>query len=160
VSSGRARSAGSALAGSALARIDAAAERLGAGVASLAAVVDVRLGRMPYLTGVVLGLLPCMIVAWGLSLAASTADAWRGARLMIVLVAMTTAPLLAGVVLVAAGRRTGLVARLGARWPWLRALPVAVSALWLVLVGLAALGVVEHRHVVVHVWGPRTVMLW
>jgi sulfite exporter TauE/SafE len=141
-------------------RIAAVGDRLGAGVASLAAVVDTRLGRSPYLTGVVLGLLPCMIVAWGLSLAAATADAWRGARLMVVLVAMTTAPLVISVVLVAAGGRAGVVARLGARWPWLRALPVVTSALWLVMVGLAALGVVEHRHVVVPVLGPRTVMLW
>jgi sulfite exporter TauE/SafE len=140
------------------ARLGAAGERFARRLAVVATVVDQRVGRRPFALGALLGLLPCMIVAWGLSLAASTGDAVRGARVMLVLVAMTTIPLGAGVVL--GSSSSGIVARLLGAWPALRGLPVVVSSAWLVMVGLAGLGVVDHGHVVVDVAGPRTIMLW
>jgi copper chaperone CopZ len=57
-------------------------------------------------------------------------------------------------------RRPARVRRGGGGRPWLRALPVVVSATWLFIVGLAGLGIIEHRLLVVDVMGPRTVMLW
>ena len=138
------------------ARVDRFFDVIGDGVARAAAFIDARVGRRPFVVGVVLGFLPCMIVAWGLSLAAAAGSAWGGARVMIALVAMTTLPLLLSVVVAAAGSSSSWWRRVA----WLRALPVVVSALWLLVVGLAGLGVVEHRHVVVDFFGSRTVMLW
>jgi hypothetical protein len=138
------------------ARVDRFFDVVGDAVARAAAFVDARIGKRPFALGVVLGFLPCMIVAWGLSLAAAAGSALAGARVLVALVAMTTLPLLISVVVVAAGSHTPW----WRRSPWLRALPVLVSAAWLFVVGLAALGLLDHRHVVVDVFGPRTVMLW
>ncbi len=112
-----------------------------------------RLRGRPVLLGLTLSLLPCMIVVWALSLAATTASAFAGAQLMMLLVAMTTVPLLFAVVGVRGLKRL-------LPFPWLAKVPPLVSGLWLVMVGLAGLGVVEHQHLVVNVFGPRTVMLW
>ena len=112
-----------------------------------------RLRGRPALLGLTLSLLPCMIVVWALSLAATTASALAGAQVMVLLVAMTTVPLFFAVV----GVR-GVFKLLP--WPWLGKVPPLVSGLWLVAVCLASLGVIEHVHVVVYVFGPRTVMLW
>jgi sulfite exporter TauE/SafE len=138
------------------ARVARVVDVVGDAVACAAAAVDARVGRRPFVIGAVLGFLPCMIVAWGLSLAAATGTALAGARVMVVLVAMTSLPLLFSVVVVAAGSSSSWWRRSA----WLRAVPVVVSAVWLFTVGLAGLGVLEHRHVVVDVFGPRTVMLW
>ncbi len=112
-----------------------------------------RLQGRPIMLGLTLSLLPCMIVVWALSLSATTQSAWDGALVMILLVAMTTLPLLLAVI----GVRGAFLLL---PWPWLRKVPPLVSGLWLVAVGLAALGVIDHAHVVVDVFGPRTVMLW
>lgn len=137
--------------------LDALTARLLAVVAR----VDARVGRRPFFLGMVLAFLPCMIIAWALSLAASTHSPWQGARVMAVLVAMTTLPLLLGVVAVALTRAAapapGRWQPLAAR---LRAVPLLVSGLWLVLVGLAGLGVLEHRHVTIDLLGSRTIMLF
>jgi hypothetical protein len=138
------------------ARVDRVVDVVGDTVARAAAAVDARVGRRAFVIGAVLGFLPCMIVAWGLSLAAAAGTALAAARVMVVLVAMTTLPLLFSVVVVAAGSASSWWRRVA----WLRAVPVVVSALWLFTVGLAGLGVLAHRHVVVDVFGPRTVMLW
>jgi len=55
---------------------------------------------------------------------------------------------------------TARLATSAMRWPFLKRLPPLLSGLWLLLVGLAGLGVIEHVHVVLNVFGPRTVMLW
>lgn len=89
--------------------------------------------------GLVMGFLPCMLMFWVLGLAASTADPLTGAGLMVGLVAMTTPVLvLAGAgPLVADGplRRHGNTITSAA---------LAVSGIWLVLVGAAANGWVPH----------------
>ena len=94
-----------------------------------------------------------MIVVWALSLAATTGSVLQGAQVMWLLVAMTTVPLLPAVV----GVR---LAMLATKAPRLMRLPQLVSGVWLVLVGLAGLGVIEHQHIVLQLGGPRTVMLW
>ncbi len=112
-----------------------------------------RLRGRPMLLGLVLSMLPCMIVLWALALAASTGSVVGGASVMALLVAMTTVPLLPAVL-------TARLATSAMRWPFLKRLPPLLSGLWLLLVGLAGLGVVEHQHVMLNVLGPRTVMLW
>jgi len=102
-----------------------------------------------WLLGVLMGFLPCMIVIWALGLAATTASPLDGAFVMMLLVAMTT-PVLLGVTLLprALPRRAR------------RVLPyvlMAISATWLIAVGLAGLGVMPHRHIAV---GELTIMLW
>ncbi len=99
--------------------------------------------------GAAMGLLPCMITLWTLGLAATTGSPIHGALLMLLLVAMTT-PVLLGVTLLArvVPKRFG------------RALPgvlMGLSAAWLLMVGLAGLGVVDHLHLSV---GAYTLMLW
>ncbi|MFO0750999.1 MAG: sulfite exporter TauE/SafE family protein [Myxococcota bacterium] len=102
-----------------------------------------------WLLGVVMGFLPCMIVMWALGLAATTRSVLDGAGIMITLVAMTT-PVLLGVTLL-----PRLMPK-GAR-VWLPAALMAVSGVWLVLVGLAGFSLVPHVHVAA---GDYVVMLW
>lgn len=130
-------------------RVDDVVARASGGLARLAG----RVRGRPYLFGVAMSFLPCMIVVWALSLAATSGSASHGAQVMWLLVLMTTVPLLPAVV----GVRLAL---LTTKAPWLPRLPQLVSGVWLVLVGLAGLGVIEHQHVVAHVFGPRTIMLW
>jgi uncharacterized protein len=102
-----------------------------------------------WLLGALMGLLPCMIVFWALGLAATTASVFDGALVMALLVAMTT-PMLLGVTLL-----PRLVPKRG-----LTVLPnvlMALSATWLVMVGLAGLGLAPHAHVAL---GDFTLMLW
>lgn len=142
------------------AAVDTAVEGFGARLASLTARVDQQLGPRPLVLGMVLSFLPCMIILWGLSLAASTHSAWQGARLMAILVAMTTLPLLVAVLGFAGAKFLPLPAVLRRAAGLLRPLPTLVSGIWLLLVGLAGLGVIPHAHIVVDVAGPRTVMLF
>lgn len=142
------------------AAIEAGFSRFGERLAQVTALVDARVGRRPLVLGMVLAFLPCMIIAWGLSLAASTNSAWQGARVMAILVAMTTVPLFASVLLVAftqARAASSSWRRLAAA---MRVVPVLASGVWLLLVGLAGLGVIDHVHWVVDLFGSRTIMLW
>ncbi len=89
--------------------------------------------------GFVMGFLPCMLMFWVLGLAASTADPLAGAALMVGLVAMTTPVLvLAGAGPLIAG---GPLRRHGDA---IVSAALAVSGLWLLLVGAAANGWVGH----------------
>lgn len=98
--------------------------------------------------GAAMGLLPCMIVYWALGLAATTSSPLHGALVMLLLVAMTT-PVLLGVTL--------LPRLLPRRVAWMPQALMAMSATWLVLIGLAGLDVIAHQHVSV---GDYMVMLW
>ena len=108
----------------------------------------------PLAIGLVLGFLPCMIVVWALSLAASAGSPARGALVMLGLVAMTTPTLFFST----------LLPRLALRRSWLRhAAPMLLltSSLWLFLVGLAGLAVIDHAHLGFSLAGRSfTVMLW
>jgi sulfite exporter TauE/SafE len=98
--------------------------------------------------GAAMGLLPCMITYWVLGLAATTGSPLHGALLMLLLVAMTT-PMLLGVTL--------LPRLLPRRIAWLPQALMALSATWLILIGLAGLEVIAHLHFAV---GDYMVMLW
>lgn len=130
-------------------RLDDVVARASGGLARFAG----RVRGHPYVFGVAMSFLPCMTVVWAMSLAATSGSAWHGAQVMWLLVLMTTVPLLPAVL----GVRLAL---LTTKAPWLARLPQLVSGVWLALVGLAGLGVIEHQHVVAHVLGPRTIMLW
>lgn len=104
--------------------------------------------------GGVMGLLPCMITAWVLALAATTGSVLHGAALMLVLLALTT-PVLLGVTLLP--RALPALRRAA----WLPSFLKTISATWLVLIGLAGLGIVAHQHVVLELAsGNLVVMLW
>lgn len=89
--------------------------------------------------GFLMGLLPCMLMFWVLSLSASTAHPGHGAAIMVLLVAMTSP------VLVIAGCGP-LLAKPSLRSWGQRALPWAVcfSGVWLGLISVAANGWIEH----------------
>jgi uncharacterized protein len=90
--------------------------------------------------GFAMGLLPCMLMFWVLSLAASTASATQGAVLMLTLVAMTTPVLLlAGCGPLLAAPRAQKVGR------WLLPAGVVLSGVWLGLVSVAANGWIDHQ---------------
>jgi len=92
--------------------------------------------------GALLGLLPCMIPMWVLSLSALSGSVVHGAGLMIALVAMTT-PLIVGVSVIPRVLR----ARLSVLAGTLPRVLLGVSGLWCVLVGLAAAKWIPHAHV-------------
>jgi hypothetical protein len=106
----------------------------------------------PLRLGVVLGALPCMIVVWALGLAALTASPLWGALLMLTLVAMTTPFILA------IGAASRLFARPSRARQGITAALLALSGLWLMLVGAAGFGLVPHQHV--SVGAGYMIMLW
>ena len=96
--------------------------------------------------------MPCMLVAWVLSLAAASRDPLHGAGLAVLLVVMTMPVLLAVAVVPATVGRAR-------RWasPWIGRAAMGFSALWLALVGLAGLAVIPHAHLR---FGDYVVMFW
>ena len=98
--------------------------------------------------GAAMALLPCMIPAWVLALAASTGSPVHGALLMLLLVALNTPILLVARLAGAAAFRIRGVATV----------LQSVGALWLVLVGLAALDLISHQSVGFHL-GEKSFML-
>lgn len=106
-----------------------------------------------FLLGAVMGLLPCMIVAWALGLAATTASPLHGAGVMLLLVLLTT-PVLLGVTLL-----PRVLRRL--RFPHLQRVLMGISGVWLLMVGLARLDVISHLHVPLSLFGEHyQMMLW
>ena len=112
-------------------------------------------GRMVAL-GFVMGLLPCMLMFWVLSLSASTASPLHGALLMVGLVGMTTP------VLIFVGCAP-VIASAKVRGFGQKLLPVAVvaSGLWLGLISAAANGWIGHSWVNFEAAGTGfTIMFW
>ena len=105
-----------------------------------------RLGTI--LLGAVLGALPCGVVFWVLGLAATSASPLHGALLAVLLVVISTPPLL-----LAALAGGAVLGRWRARLSWLPTVALAVSALWLGAHGAAALEWIPHVHL-------GRVMLW
>ena len=96
-------------------------------------------GRL-FAVGFAMGLLPCMLMFWVLSLAASTASPTQGALLMLTLVAMTTP------VLLVAGCGPLIAApRAQAAGKWLVPAGIVLSGVWLGLVSVAANGWIDHQ---------------
>lgn len=109
-----------------------------------------------FVTGFMLGLLPCGLMFWVLGLSASSASSLHGALLMLTLVAITTP------VLVAAGLSTTLIS------PRLRQLGQHIipggmmfSGAWLGLIAMAANGWINHVHLPFTLAGKEYMfMLW
>ena len=106
--------------------------------------------------GFVLGFLPCMLMFWVLGVAASSASAFHGAMLMLMLVVMTT-PML---ILSACGSSLpGFLRHLNSD----RVIGGAMllSGVWLGLIAMAANGWIDHVHFIFEVFGQKlTIMLW
>jgi sulfite exporter TauE/SafE len=97
-------------------------------------------GRMLAI-GALMGLLPCLLMFWVLSLSASTASPLHGALIMALLVALTTP------VLLVAGCGP-LLASPALRRRGQQLIPAAIclSGIWLGLISAAANGWIEHQH--------------
>lgn len=108
----------------------------------------------PFLLGLVLAFLPCMISLWALSLAALTSSPLWGAAVMLTLAAWTT-PLL--VVTSVVGRGAAVFRPTTRRR--LQQVGGVVAGAWLVAIGLAGLGVVEHAHLPLHLGGRDFVLM-
>lgn len=104
--------------------------------------------------GVVLGLLPCGVVAWALMLAAGTGTPLHGAAVMVLLAALTVTPLLVAATLPT--MRMG-----GGRWARVASAAPLLSATWMVLVSAASWGWLDHAFWQWS-WGSRTytIMFW
>ncbi len=100
----------------------------------------------PFFLGMALAFLPCMISLWALGLAALTSSPAWGAVVMLSL-ALSTTPLLIATSLLARGALL-LPVRLSVRLRGrLQRASALVAGSWLVLIGLAALDVIDHVHV-------------
>lgn len=130
--------------------------RLGRAARRLTRLVGNR-GRLKFAVfGAVMGFLPCMLMFWVLGLAASTGSPLGGVGVMLGLVAMTTPVLIfAGNAPLAAGSS---LQRYGET---IAAVALVVSGLWLLLIGAAANGWVEHLAYSVETqWGTLKFMFW
>jgi sulfite exporter TauE/SafE len=106
-----------------------------------------------FVTGMMLGLLPCMLMFWVLSIAASTASPFHGAGVMVLLVVMTTPTLIFA----------GVLAQLPIRKYGEQLVPLSliVSGAWMGMVALAANGWIDHVHLQFKLGGEGYVfMLW
>ncbi len=92
----------------------------------------------PMFLGVALGFMPCMITLWALGIAATTASVFHGALIMALLVLMTTPALWV------ATRLPKIMPRFGRMAPWF----LMASGVWMIVVGLAGVGLIEHQHLV------------
>jgi len=109
-----------------------------------------------FMLGATMGFLPCMITFWALGLAALTGSVLHGALVMLALVVMTT-PMLLGASLLP----RVFAQRLGRFAQTLPRLLLAMSGLWLILVGLAGLDVISHAHLGFDLLGRHyLVMFW
>lgn len=109
-----------------------------------------------FVTGFMLGLLPCMLMFWVLGLAASSASALHGAGLMLTLIVLTTP------ILVAAGLSTTLISpKLRRFGQHIVPFGMIFSGVWLGLIAAAANGWIDHIHLPFTLWGKKLVMmLW
>lgn len=104
-------------------------------------------------TGLVMGLLPCVLMFWVLGIAATTASPLHGAGVMVMLVALTTPTLLAA----------GCAASIWRiRWSDKVVGGVLIfSSVWITLVALAANEIIDHIQFSFRLFGePYMVMLF
>ncbi len=107
-----------------------------------------------FVTGMLLGFLPCMLMFWVLGVAISTHSPIHGAGVMIVLVLMTT-PTLMSVSIAAGLGLKGVSKDVIVPWAFL------ISGVWLGLITAATHGWIEHVHLPFELFGEKLViMLW
>lgn len=109
-----------------------------------------------FVTGFMLGLLPCGLMFWVLGLSASSASPLHGGLLMLTLVLITTP------VLVAAGLSTTLISPKLRQWGQ-HIIPggMMFSGAWLGLIAMAANGWISHMHLPFTIAGKEYMfMLW
>jgi sulfite exporter TauE/SafE len=102
--------------------------------------------RRMVLTGVAMGLLPCMLMYWVLAFSASSTSVFHGAMLMLVLVVLTTP------VLIGASCASAMSLR-GRSGPWVVPIVMLVSGVWLGLIAAAANGWIPHVHLPFRLFG-------
>ncbi len=109
--------------------------------------------KRAFLFGLLFAFLPCMLTAWALTLAASTQSPMEGAALMLLLIVMTTIPLLSvswGVSKIFRGKQKQISVGL-----------LAISFVWTLLVTLAANEMISHFHLQFQVFGhDYKLMFW
>jgi sulfite exporter TauE/SafE len=107
-----------------------------------------------FVTGLLLGFLPCMLMFWVLGIAISTGSPLHGAGVMVLLVLMTTPTLMS--VSIAAGLGLRKVNK-DVIVPW----AFLISGIWLGLIAAATQGWIEHVHLPFELFGEKLViMLW
>lgn len=103
--------------------------------------------------GLLFAFLPCMLVFWALSVAASTKSFFRGALVMVLLVVLTTLPLLTvsyGSHRLLKGHQKSVTSAI-----------LFISFLWTLLVSLAANDLISHLHWQFILFGrDYTMMFW
>jgi sulfite exporter TauE/SafE len=129
--------------------------RVGEGIRRVARLVPRAGAARMAAMGALLALMPCMLVAWVLSLAAASASPLHGAGLMWGLILMTTPVLL---ISACVGPLAGRWRHVGERLvPW----GLLASGVWTGLVAVAANGWIRHIHLPFMVGGERyVIMLW
>lgn len=94
--------------------------------------------KRAYSLGVLFSFLPCTLVVWALSVAASSASALQGALVMLLFVSMTLVPLLFV--------HIGIQKLFKFSPKYLSVLLLGLSFVWTVAHALAASGSIEHQH--------------
>lgn len=112
----------------------------------------------PFFLGLGLAFLPCMISLWALGLAALTSSPAWGALVMVSLALATTPLLIATSVLARSAHLLPVRVSPRLRGQLQRA-SATVAGAWLVLIGLAALDVIEHVHLPFALAGKRFVLM-
>jgi len=109
--------------------------------------------RRSFMLGILFSLLPCMLVGWALSVAATTQSIWKGAICMLLLLLMTSLPL--GLIVWGSKKLWRVLGRKS------EILSLAISIVWTTLMLAAARGWIEHLHYHFEILDkPLTLMFW
>jgi len=109
--------------------------------------------RRSFLLGLLFSLLPCMLVAWALSVAATTQSIWKGSVCMLLLLTLTSLPL--GFVVWGSQKFWRLFGKKS------EVFSLSISLVWTSLMWAAARGWIEHFHYRFEILDePLTLMFW
>ncbi|MBH1989115.1 MAG: sulfite exporter TauE/SafE family protein [Myxococcaceae bacterium] len=110
----------------------------------------------PLFLGMCLAFMPCMITVWALGIAATTLSPLHGALIMALLVLLTTPALWIST------RIPNILQRLQ-KIEFLKRLSPAllgISGIWMILVGLAGAGILNHCHVHFQLFGQHYMIMF
>lgn len=105
-----------------------------------------------FLTGAAMGFLPCMIMFWVLGIAATTSSVAHGAGVMVLLVLITTPTLLLAGCAASFTRVASSERLVGAA--------LIFSGVWMLLVALAANGLIDHAHLTFRAFGQPYMLMF